>query len=143
MLKSELLHPEILAALGRAGHGAKVLIADGNYPFSTKLGAKAALVQLNLAPGIVSCTQILAALVSAIPVAAASVMDPGGDAVQPEIWQEFTANLNPAAPSVELARLERFAFYASASDDDGALTIASGEQRIYANLLLTSGVVSS
>jgi RbsD / FucU transport protein family. len=32
MLKTRLLHPEILAALGEAGHGAQVLIADGNYP---------------------------------------------------------------------------------------------------------------
>lgn len=30
MLKTELLHPEILQALGEAGHGAQVLIADGN-----------------------------------------------------------------------------------------------------------------
>lgn len=31
MLKSCLLHPEILEALGRAGHSSKILIADGNY----------------------------------------------------------------------------------------------------------------
>ena len=35
MLKSHLLHPEILEALGRAGHSSKILIADGNYPFAT------------------------------------------------------------------------------------------------------------
>ncbi len=31
MLKTQLLHPEILATLGGAGHGSKVLIADGNF----------------------------------------------------------------------------------------------------------------
>jgi len=35
MLKTRLLHPEILQALGSSGHGGQVLIADGNYPFST------------------------------------------------------------------------------------------------------------
>ena len=33
MLQSKLLHPEILAALGRAGHSSKILIADGSNPF--------------------------------------------------------------------------------------------------------------
>jgi D-ribose pyranose/furanose isomerase RbsD len=30
MLKSRLLHPEILEALGRAGHSSKILIADAS-----------------------------------------------------------------------------------------------------------------
>ena len=36
MLKTRLLHPQILEALGEAGHGARVLIADGNYPLATQ-----------------------------------------------------------------------------------------------------------
>ena len=35
MLKTKLTHPGILATLGCTGHGSMVLIADGNYPFST------------------------------------------------------------------------------------------------------------
>src|SRR5688572_16284327 len=35
MLKGTLIHPEILRALGRCGHGSKVLITDGNFPHST------------------------------------------------------------------------------------------------------------
>src|SRR5260221_9601392 len=54
MLKSCLLHPEILEALGRAGHSSKILIADGNYPFATQLGPNARLVSLNLSPGLVN-----------------------------------------------------------------------------------------
>jgi L-fucose mutarotase len=38
-------------------------------------------------------------------------------------------------------RLDRDAFYRAAGDDDVCLAIATGEQRIYANLLLTIGVV--
>ena len=32
MLKHQLIHPKISEVLARAGHHAKVLIADGNYP---------------------------------------------------------------------------------------------------------------
>jgi L-fucose mutarotase len=35
MLKTKLLHPEILSVLGSNGHSAKILIADSNFPFST------------------------------------------------------------------------------------------------------------
>ena len=74
MLKQKLIHPQILEALGRAGHSSKVLIADGNYPCSTKLGPNATLVNLNLSPGLVDCVQVLDALLTAIPVEAANVM---------------------------------------------------------------------
>jgi L-fucose mutarotase len=29
-----MTHPELLRAIGGAGHGAKILLADGNYPHS-------------------------------------------------------------------------------------------------------------
>jgi L-fucose mutarotase len=146
VLKGKLIHPEILAALGRAGHGSKVLIADGNYPFSTTLGRKATLVNLNLMPGLVSGTQALEALLSAVPIEAAAVMQPTTEGPyalpeEPAIWAEFRTLLREAGAQVELKPLERFAFYETAAADQVALTIATAEQRIYANLLLTIGVV--
>ena len=41
MLKTPLLHPDILAIAARCGHHAKILIADGNYPASTVKGPNA------------------------------------------------------------------------------------------------------
>ena len=55
MLKHQLIHPKINEVLGRAGHHATILIADGNYPASTKKGPNAELVCLNLMPGVVTC----------------------------------------------------------------------------------------
>jgi L-fucose mutarotase len=146
MLKGKLIHPEILEVLGRAGHGSKVLIADGNYPFLTKLGPHARLVNLNLSPGLVDCVHVLRALVTAIPIEEAAVMQyatSGPYALQsePEIWADFRTVLSDAACDLPLKRIERFEFYAAAGTADVALTIATGEQRIYANLLLTVGVV--
>lgn len=52
MLKTRLLHPEILAALGEEGRRAQVLIADGNYPLLTRSSSTAQRVYLNLAPDV-------------------------------------------------------------------------------------------
>ena len=68
MLKHKLIHPQISAILGRAGHHAKVLIADGNYPASSKKGPHAEVVCLNLMPGLVTCAQVLEAVLSAVAV---------------------------------------------------------------------------
>lgn len=146
MLKSQLLHPQISAALARAGHSSKVLISDGNYPHWTKKGPNAEVVYLNLSPGIPTVTDVLKALVSAIPIEAAEVMDyartgPYALKEDPAIWNEFRQILHDAKLDLELTKIERFKFYEAAGTPDVCLTIATGEQRIYANLLLTIGVV--
>jgi L-fucose mutarotase len=135
MLKTKLLHPEILAALGGAGHGSKVLIADGNFPFGTGANPAAKRVYLNLVPGLLSVTDVLQVLIEAMPVEAAEVMQPPTG--EPPIFAEFRALL----PGIELKKLGRFEFYDAARERDTALVIATGEQRIYANILLTIGVV--
>lgn len=137
MLKTRLTHPEILHALGSMGHGSMVLVADGNFPFATHTNAAAAHVYLNLRPGLVSATEVLESLVSAIPVEAAHVMQPN-DGTTPGIFAEFNALL----PGQELQRLERFAFYDYARRSEVGLVIATGEARIYANIILTIGVVT-
>jgi len=68
MLKHQLIHPKLNEVLARAGHHAKILIADGNYPVSTKKGPNAELVCLNLSPGVVTAAQVLRAVLSAVPV---------------------------------------------------------------------------
>ncbi len=137
MLKYNLLQPEILAALGRAGHGSKVLIGDGNYPFGTRASPNARRVYLNLAPGLIKVTDVLRVLVEAIPIEAAAVMIPESGE-EPPIHDEFRMIL---PRGLSLTRLGRFEFYDAARDPDTALVIATGEQRIYANILLTIGVV--
>ncbi|MCS6772576.1 MAG: RbsD/FucU family protein [Anaerolineae bacterium] len=137
MLKYKLLHPEILAVLGSAGHGAKILIADSNYPFITRANPAAERVYLNFAPGLINATDVLRVLVDAIPIEAADVMvrDDGSEA---PIVAEFRALLPPDVP---VRPHMRFDFYQACMDEDTALVIATGEQRVYANILLTIGVV--
>lgn len=137
MLLSTLTHPQILEALAAAGHGSRVLIADGNYPFSTGSSPTARLVFLNLAPGLVGVPDVLRVLTTAIPIEAAEIMESNLNP-EPPILQEFRQLL----PGLALGKRERFAFYEAARSPDTALVIATGEQRIYANILLTIGVVA-
>lgn len=120
--------------MGRAGHGSKILIADGNYPFSTQLGPNARLVSLNLSPGVVDVIQVLETIVSAVPIEEATVMQPvtsGAYALkdEPSIWSDFQRILKASGSSATLKKLERFAFFDAGKDHDVALTIATGEQR--------------
>ena len=147
MLKTPILHPQILAALGRAGHSSRILIADGNYPHYTKRGPNADVVFLNFAPGQLLVTDILAGIVRMVPIELAEVMGPartGPYAMKedPPIFADFRRILREQNPSLDLSHLERFAFYEAAGSRDVTLTIASGDQRLYANVLLTIGVVS-
>src|SRR5262245_47037925 len=101
MLKSQLIHPQILEALGRAGHHAKILIADGNYPASSKKGPSAALVSLNLMPGVVTCAQVFQALLSAVPIESVNTMmyektGPYALSDDPPVWNDYRAAIKAA-----------------------------------------------
>jgi L-fucose mutarotase len=137
MLTYGLLHPELLAALGASGHGSQILIADGNYPLATGSQPLARRVFLNLAPDLLRVTEVLGVLAEAVPLEAAHVMVPE-DGPEPPIFAEFRALL----PGHTLQPLGRFAFYAAAREPSLALAIATGDRRVYANILLTIGVRS-
>ncbi len=145
MLKHRLIHPQINEVLGRAGHHAKVLIADGNYPASTAIGPNAQLVSLNLTPGIVTCTQVLAALLSAVPIERANTMmyettGPYALDLDPPVWGEYRSAISAAGLSLALEPIEKWQFYEAVATRDHVLTIQTADQQRFANLLLTVGV---
>lgn len=135
MLLTDLIHPQILEALACAGHGSKVLIADGNYPMATATASGARQVYLNLRPGQLLVDDILATIVTSIAVEAVEVMQPDRGP-EPSIFQRF----REVFPGDDLIRRSRADFYSAAKDQALALAIASGDQRNFANILLTIGV---
>jgi L-fucose mutarotase len=137
MLKYKLLHPQLAEALGTAGHGSRILIGDGNYPVGTRASPGATRVYLNLAPGLVTVTDVLKVLVDAVPIEAADVMVPESGP-EPTIFAEFRKILSGGPP---LRIHQRYDFYDLARDPDTAIAIATGEQRIFSNILVTIGVV--
>ena len=144
MLKHQLIHPKINEVLARAGHHSKILIADGNYPVSTKRGPNSELVCLNLAPGLVTVAQTLRALLSAVPVDHVNTMgipadDPYAQRGEPPVWAEYRAVLAEAGASAPLEPILKWDFYKAVESPDHVLTIQTGDQALWGNLLLTMG----
>jgi L-fucose mutarotase len=145
MLKHQLIHPQINEIIGKAGHHSKILIADGNYPASSKRGPQAELVSLNLMPGVVSCTQVLAAILSAVPIEEINTMQyetsgPYALAEDPPVWAEYRAALKSAGLKLELKPIEKWDFYKAVETPDHVLTVQTGDRQRYANVLLSIGV---
>lgn len=136
MIHSKLLHPQILETLASAGHGSVILIADGNYPFTTLGNPDAPRVYLNLAPGVLDVPSILHVLVDVIPIEKArAIVSPEGE---PAVFADYREIL---PDSIEVEKIQPQDFYAAAMDKNVALVIASAEPRTYSNILLTIGVI--
>lgn len=144
MLKHQLTHPKINEILGRAGHHATILIADGNYPASTKKGPNAEVVCLNLSPGCVTVAQVLRAILSAIPVDHVHTMGiPPDDSYakfgEPPAWNEFRAIMKEAKLKTKLDPILKWDFYKEVESPDHVLTVQTADQALWANVLLKVG----
>ncbi|MBP9900042.1 MAG: RbsD/FucU family protein [Verrucomicrobiota bacterium] len=144
MLKHQLIHPKINEVLARAGHHARILIADGNYPVSTKKGPHAEVVSLNLSPGVVTVAQALRALLSAVPVDRVNTMgipadDPYAQQGEPPVWAEYRRLITDAGFKLKLEPIPKWDFYEAVNSPDHVLTIQTGDQALWANVLLTMG----
>jgi L-fucose mutarotase len=147
MLRHKLIHPKINEVIGRAGHHATILIADGNYPASSKKGPSAEVVCLNLMPGVVTCAQVLEAVLSAIDIVCVNTMmyttdknDPYALDADPPVWDEYRAVLRRADLDLKLEPIDKWDFYKAVATADHVLTIQTGDQQRFANVLLTVGV---
>jgi L-fucose mutarotase len=134
-----LLGADLLHALRSMGHGDDLVIVDANFPAAT-MGRRV------IPMDGVSATRALEAVLSVMPLddfvdepcARMQVVD-DPDAV-PEICKEFQAIIDRAeGKRFRLAAIERFAFYERARQ--AFAVVATGETRLYGNVLLKMGVV--
>lgn len=133
-----LLGPELLHILRSMGHGEEIAIVDANYPAQSAAGR---LVRMDG----VSATRALQAVLSVLPLDAyvrhsVHTMQVVGDAdAIPEIVAKFRSLVAAVDESADCGALERFAFYDRVK---GAFAVvATGERRLYGNILLTKGVI--
>lgn len=139
MLKglSPLLSPELLHVLASMGHGDEIVLVDANFPATTHARR---LVSM---PGT-DAPQVLDAVLSLLPLddfveqAAFTMQVVGDPGAVPEVVQAFDACLL-GHDCPRSAALERFAFYQRAAA--AFAIVATGERRIYGNILLKKGVV--
>ena len=143
MLKKipKILSPQLLKVLCEMGHGDELVIADGNFP-SESMGKDAVVVRADGLPA----TELLDAILTVLPLdtyvekpAALMAVVPGDPCV-PDVWDEYKAVMAKHGEDPErIEMMERFAFYDRAKK--AYAIIATGEERIYANVLLKKGVV--
>lgn len=147
MLKLPVLHPEILQALAAAGHASRVVITDGNYPHITRPNPRAKFVWANYLPGVLDAVTALRVVCRCVPIEAAHVMQPDRDgewarSEEPPIWEQFRRVLRDeagfASPLIPKFKPE---FNELAAAPETCLVIATGETAIWANILVTIGVV--
>lgn len=138
MINYTLLHPEILSALASAGHGARIAICDANFAVHVRAPERARIVYLNLAPDMLTVTQILRVILETVPVEKIIAMAPPPD-LPAGVLQEVKSCIEASA---ELELLDKADFYAMVKSEMTTLLIASADTRRFANLLLTIGVVT-
>lgn len=120
------------------GHGDEIVIADGNFPCHT--------VSQNVigADGLTG-TEILKAIMELMPLDSYSEQQVflmevvPGDNYKPEIWNDYKEILQSSGEPFSIGYIERFAFYERAKKSYAV--IATGEEALYANIILKKGVV--
>ena len=142
MLKNvpKLLSPELIKILCEMGHGDEIVIGDANFPSAT-CGKR-----IVRADGI-GGEALLDAILTMIPLdtyADENLMmmqltpsDVGK--VDPVIWKAYEKIAAEKDGNQRIANIERFDFYERAKN--AYAVIASGEEAIYANVIIKKGVI--
>lgn len=142
MLKgiSKIVSPELIKVLCEMGHGDEIVIADGNFP-SENFGKR-----VIRADGI-SGTEMLDAVLSLIPLDTYSdpnfilmeLMDCDKGRIDPVIWKDYQKIAKKHDKNLKVGNIDRFEFYRRAQN--AYAVIATGEEAVYANILIKKGVV--
>jgi len=91
-------------------------------------------------------SDVLATILTAAPIEAVHVMEPSSEFTtldhkgEVPIFDIFRELLKKQSESLDLQKIERFAFYDFARNPNVTLAIQTGETRLYGNIMLTIGV---
>ena len=133
------LSPELVKVLMEMGHGDELVIADGNYPAASN------------ARNLVRCDglgvpELLESILKLFPLDTYSEYAIGlmeivpGDDIVPVIWDEYKQIIEKSnVENGKIEQIERFAFYERGKK--AYAIVATGEEALYANILLRKGVV--
>ena len=139
MLKgiNKIVSPSLLKILCEMGHGDEIVIADANFPSETN-GKR--VVRADGLGG----KEILDAVLSLIPLDTYAddnfmlMATTQGDPT-PTIWAEYFQIAKKHDDNMRVRELERFEFYDRAKN--AYAVIATGEEAIYANIIIKKGII--
>ena len=141
MLKNipKMMPPELMKILLEMGHGDELLICDGNYP---KFGCPERCVRMD-GHGISSILDMILQFMPLDayvehPVTLMAVLP--NDPYKPEIWEEYrTIGYKHEKEGLREVSVEKPTFYEKGRNCFAC--IATGEEALYANVILKKGVV--
>lgn len=132
------ISPQLLKVLCEMGHGDEIVIADANFP-AENYGKR--VIRADGLGGV----EILNSVLTLIPLDTYAqsnmmLMDlSGGDTIIPSIWDSYEKVAKNIDENYKIEKLERFEFYDRAKQ--AYAVIATGEEAIYANLIIKKGVI--
>jgi L-fucose mutarotase len=134
-----ILSPELLKVMMEMGHGDELVIGDGNFP-AASMARRLLRADGHGVPELLEAIMKFFPLDGFVdrPVALMQVVP--GDPTKPSIWEKYRSILKASDDKFEeFEFVERFAFYERAKQAYAIL--ATGEEALYANIILKKGVV--
>jgi L-fucose mutarotase len=135
-----VLSPGLLSTLREMGHGDELAIVDANYPAAS---SGRPVIRMD---GVPSATRVMEAVLTLMPLdefvpcAAFHMQVVDDPSAEMPIFAEFRGVLQRYEPKAnKLEGIERFAFYARVRQSFAV--VATGERRLYGNLILKKGIV--
>jgi L-fucose mutarotase len=141
MLKGipKLISPELMKVLLEMGHGDEIVLADGNFP-AASCAARLIRCDGNGVPEILEALLKFYPLdtYSPNPVSLMKVVE--GDPVTPTNWDTYQNIIKKYEQNfTTFEMIDRFDFYERAKK--AYAIVATGENSLYANIILKKGVV--
>ena len=135
---SPILSPELLHALRAMGHGDEIAVVDANYPAVTNARR---LIRLDGVDAVTATDAILSLmpLDSFVEVAAFRMQVVDDAMAVPPVCREFEEVVNRWEPGFRVGKIDRFGFYDRCKA--AFAIVATGERRLYGNLILKKGVI--
>lgn len=133
-----LLGPDLLMTLRAMGHGDEIAIVDGNYPADAH-ARRLVRMDGHAAPALLDAILSVMPLDAAVPDAAFRPCAFGDCARVEPVFVEFSDIIARHEPGFRLVPIAGEPFYDRVRA--AYAIIASGERRLYGNIILRKGVV--
>jgi L-fucose mutarotase len=143
MLKGipKILSPELLKILAEMGHGDELVLGDANFPAQSH-GRICVRADCHGVPELLDAILRLYPLDGYVDAPVALMeMVPGDPVGKPAVWDVYRKIVEKYAPDTAFEQVERFAFYERAKQ--AYAVVATGEEALYANLILKKGVITN
>ncbi|MDQ0058544.1 L-fucose mutarotase [Paenibacillus harenae] len=137
---SSKISPELLKVLMEMGHSDEIVLADGNFPAASHARRLIRADGHNV-PELLDAILRLFPLDQYVQKPAALMQVVPGDTAETPIWEQYRSIIaKRTGLDAPLEEVERFEFYERAKK--AYAIIATGENALYANLILKKGVIA-